>query len=109
MHNFGYYLICITVFVEIRCLARSGAILALFQMSITNWRGLTLINLERFYRPDGTDFRCRADIESAPEFWRPEVQDWVHVTVTAVAAKKFRGGAVWGMGRFAPVTKIVIL
>jgi len=67
------------------------------------------MRIHTFYRKDGTEFRCRAEVHLAPLPLHPSDPDPCHVTVqTKTALRKFTGGETWGNGRFAPVTSIMI-
>ena len=59
--------------------------------------------IRTFFRPDGTEFRCRADVYLGPVPAGNAPEPVCVVVVSAATARKFRGGETYGMGRFAPV------
>lgn len=65
------------------------------------------MRIETFFRPDGTEFRCLAHVTVGNLPARGS--DPCHVFVLSkTAARKFKDGETWGLGRFSPVTKVTI-
>lgn len=59
-----------------------------------------------FFRPDGSEFRVRADVR----FSTPAApMDYCDVQVAnETALRKFTGEEVCGMGRFAPIRQLTV-
>ena len=64
--------------------------------------------IHTFYRQDGTEFRARCEVISAPAPSGDRPDPGVVVRVSATAARKFTGTELWGMGRYAPITLQII-
>ena len=68
------------------------------------------MNLETFYRNDGTSFRVRARVDASPYPSGLDMDIGCKVEVVSKSAlRQFKGGETWGLGRFAPVTHVSLI